>query len=86
MPSIALNLNIPATQLYNSHSQMTKGSLEKIIVSGVLVGFGTKLGNGCTSGHGVCGLPLLRVRSLVAVLCFMGSAMVVANLGLDLSL
>lgn len=47
-----------------------------VIVAGLLVGFGTRLGNGCTSGHGVCGLGRLSVRSLVAVLCFMASAVV----------
>lgn len=44
-----------------------------MILAGFLVGFGTRLGNGCTSGHGVCGLGRLSVRSLVAVLTFMGS-------------
>lgn len=42
-------------------------------VGGVLVGLGTRLANGCTSGHGVCGLARLSVRSLTAVLTFMGS-------------
>lgn len=42
-------------------------------LAGFLVGFGTKLGNGCTSGHGICGLPRMSKRSLVAVLTFMGS-------------
>ena len=41
--------------------------------AGLLVGFGTRLGGGCTSGHGVCGLSRLSVRSLVAVLTFMGT-------------
>jgi uncharacterized protein len=41
-------------------------SLAGFFVSGLLVGFGTKLGNGCTSGHGVCGLPRLSIRSIVA--------------------
>ena len=40
-------------------------------VSGLLVGFGTRLGNGCTSGHGVCGLGRGSLRSLVATACFM---------------
>jgi len=40
------------------------------IFAGLLVGFGTKMGNGCTSGHGVCGLPRLSKRSLVAVITF----------------
>lgn len=42
-----------------------------MIVGGLLVGWGTRLGNGCTSGHGVCGLGRLSVRSLVAVLTFL---------------
>lgn len=42
--------------------------------AGVLVGFGTQLGNGCTSGHGVCGLSRFSIRSLVATGTFMASA------------
>jgi len=42
-----------------------------VIAGGVLVGFGTRLGNGCTSGHGVCGLARLSARSLVATIVFM---------------
>lgn len=45
-------------------------------VAGVLVGFGTSLGNGCTSGHGVCGLGRLSLRSLVATLTFLITAIV----------
>lgn len=41
-----------------------------IIVAGLLVGFGTRMGSGCTSGHGVCGLSRLSVRSLAATLTF----------------
>jgi uncharacterized membrane protein YedE/YeeE len=41
-----------------------------LIVAGLLVGFGTRLGSGCTSGHGVCGLGRFSLRSLVAVLTF----------------
>jgi hypothetical protein len=48
-----------------------------LIVAGALVGFGTQLGNGCTSGHGVCGLARLSARSLVATLVFMGVAALV---------
>ncbi|OQX34650.1 MAG: hypothetical protein B0D91_12085 [Oceanospirillales bacterium LUC14_002_19_P2] len=46
-----------------------------LISAGLLVGFGTRLGNGCTSGHGVCGLARFSVRSLVAVMVFMATAM-----------
>ena len=42
-----------------------------IIVGGLLVGMGTKIGSGCTSGHGVCGMGRLSVRSVVAVVVFM---------------
>lgn len=50
------------------------GGLNKTqaIIAGLLVGFGTRLGSGCTSGHGVCGLPRLSERSLVATLVFIG--------------
>ncbi len=45
-----------------------------IIAAGLLVGFGTRLGGGCTSGHGVCGLARLSPRSVVATALFMGTA------------
>lgn len=45
-----------------------------LIVAGLLVGFGTRMGNGCTSGHGVCGLGRLSLRSLAAVVTFMATA------------
>ena len=41
-----------------------------IIVGGLLVGFGSRLGSGCTSGHGVCGLARLSVRSFIATMTF----------------
>ncbi len=44
-----------------------------LIVAGLVVGFGTVLGSGCTSGHGVCGLGRRSMRSLVATLTFMGT-------------
>lgn len=46
-----------------------------IIISGLLVGIGTRLGSGCTSGHGICGLSRLSKRSLVATMVFMVVAM-----------
>ncbi len=51
-----------------------------IALAGLLVGFGTRLGSGCTSGHGVCGLGRLSVRSLAAVLTFMASGAAVVFL------
>lgn len=44
-----------------------------LIAAGLLVGYGTRLGNGCTSGHGVCGVSRLSPRSLMATLTFMGT-------------
>jgi uncharacterized protein len=51
-----------------------------LLVGGFLVGYGARLGNGCTSGHGICGLGSLQWPSLLAVLTFMASAFLTANL------
>ena len=51
-----------------------------IAAAGLLVGFGTRLGSGCTSGHGVCGLSRLSPRSLVSTLSFMGMGFVTVYL------
>lgn len=48
-------------------------ALPLVIAAGLLVGYGTRLGGGCTSGHGVCGVARLSVRSLVAVVTFMAT-------------
>ncbi|NGO55290.1 YeeE/YedE family protein [Allomesorhizobium camelthorni] len=55
-------------------SQTVSSNLPLMIVSGLLVGFGSVYGKGCTSGHGVCGLSRLSMRSLVATASFMASA------------
>ena len=52
------------------------GEWPQLVVAGLLVGFGTRLGAGCTSGHGICGLARFSKRSLVATLLFMASAIV----------
>jgi len=46
-------------------------SIPIALVAGMLVGFGVRLGNGCTSGHGVCGISRFRKRSIVATMTFM---------------
>lgn len=51
-----------------------KASPWVLMLSGLLVGVGTRLGSGCTSGHGICGLSRLSTRSFVAVGCFMACA------------
>lgn len=48
----------------------------QVVLAGLLVGFGTRLGSGCTSGHGVCGMARLSPRSIVATLVFMVTAIV----------
>jgi uncharacterized membrane protein YedE/YeeE len=48
-----------------------------IAAAGLLVGFGTRVSGGCTSGHGVCGVARLSPRSIVATIIFMGTAMIV---------
>jgi uncharacterized protein len=50
-----------------------EAGLPLLVLAGLIVGFGTRLGAGCTSGHGVCGLSRLSPRSLVATLAFMGT-------------
>lgn len=54
-------------------------SYELWLIGGLLVGLGTKMGNGCTSGHGVCGLPRFRYRSFVAVIIFMATCAMTAT-------
>jgi len=51
-----------------------------VIAGGLLVGFGTRLGGGCTNGHGVCGLARLSPRSIVATALFMATAVVTSFL------
>ncbi|MGP1716537.1 MAG: YeeE/YedE family protein [Methylophilus sp.] len=62
---------LPAVQI--------EAGLPVLVLAGLLVGFGTRLGSGCTSGHGVCGLSRLSLRSLVATLTFMLVAILVVG-------
>jgi uncharacterized membrane protein YedE/YeeE len=61
-----------------SHPQFIEDSFSPVLMlaGGFLVGFGTNMGSGCTSGHGVCGLGRLSLRSLIATLTFMLTAVV----------
>jgi hypothetical protein len=56
------------------------GSMITVAIAGLLVGFGSRLGNGCTSGHGICGIARLSPRSIVATLVFMVAAIIVVAL------
>jgi uncharacterized protein len=55
-------------------------SLPMLALSGLLVGIGTRIGNGCTSGHGVCGVSRMSSRSLAATITFVGVGMLTAYL------
>ena len=62
---IASSLRLPQIEV--------TGSIPLLLGAGLLVGFGTRLGNGCTSGHGVCGLARLSARSIAATATFMAA-------------
>jgi uncharacterized protein len=55
-------------------------NLALVAAAGLLVGFGSRMGNGCTSGHGVCGFARLSVRSIAATIIFMVTAVVTVAL------
>ena len=55
-------------------------STVRLIIGGLLVGFGARLGGGCTSGHGICGMASLSIGSMVMVLVFLSTAIVTAML------
>ena len=56
------------------------GSIGLLIAGGLLVGFGTRLGSGCTSGHGICGMGRISLRSAVAVVTFLVVGVATATL------
>lgn len=57
-------------------ARLSSANLALYAVAGLLVGFGSRMGNGCTSGHGVCGFARFSTRSITATLVFMGVAVV----------
>ena len=71
---------IAAPVLYQVFSELPESRIDSgwatLIVAGLLVGFGSRLGSGCTSGHGVCGISRLSPRSIVATLTFMGTGFI----------
>ncbi len=72
-----LLLNLLAPEVLEDRVQIP---LWLLLISGLLVGIGTRLGSGCASGHGICGLGRFSPRSLVATLSFVGVGMLVATL------
>jgi len=63
-----------------AHGVQTHVSWWQLLGGGFLVGFGARMSNGCTSGHGICGLASLQLPSALAVLTFLATAIGVANL------
>lgn len=61
--------DVPAPQM--------PGNWLVIVIAGLLVGFGTRLGGGCTSGHGICGIARISPRSIAATIIFVATAMIV---------
>ncbi len=59
--------------------EISTGVIE-LVIAGILVGFGTTLGSGCTSGHGVCGIARLSPRSIIATCVFVGFGMITVYL------
>lgn len=56
------------------------GSTAQVVIAGLLVGFGARLGGGCTSGHGVCGMSRFSTRSIIATICFIFTGVVTVAL------
>tara|TARA_B110000459_G_C16598261_1_gene489766 strand:- start:1562 stop:2008 length:447 start_codon:yes stop_codon:yes gene_type:complete len=75
---IGLLVSAPIWIMVNGQSlvQTVSDNLPLLCVAGVFVGFGSVLGNGCTSGHGVCGISRLSGRSIVATGTFMSTAFI----------
>ncbi|NOH81716.1 YeeE/YedE family protein [Vibrio sp. RE86] len=71
---VALNIDTP------NFAQLSSSTL---VIGGLLVGFGTRLANGCTSGHGICGMGRLSKRSIVATCVFMLTAAVTVYISLN---
>lgn len=70
-------------QAFNGDTTLTPST---VVAAGIITGFGARLGSGCTSGHGICGLPRLSLRSLVAVCTFMLTGGITAYLSRETSL
>ncbi len=65
--------------LGHGHFEITAVPWWQLLVGGVIVGFGARMANGCTSGHGICGLASLQLPSLLAVLTFLATAILTAH-------
>ena len=79
--AVGLVLGVMAWQFLQGPGTALSTSIspERLLIGGLFVGFGARMSNGCTSGHGICGLSSLSGPSALAVLIFMGVAMLTAN-------
>ena len=75
---------VSSSSIYDFFSPLPQSNISAsfgtLIVAGLLVGFGTRMGSGCTSGHGISGLSRLSLRSLIATISFMFSGFVICYL------
>lgn len=76
---VVLGAGVWRLALADGQAQHTSVPVWQLLLGGFLVGYGARLGNGCTSGHGICGLGSLQLPSLGAVLTFMATAFLTAN-------
>jgi len=65
--------------LPGSEMPITTVSTEQLLLGGFIAGFGARYGNGCTSGHGICGMAAFSMTSILAVIAFLGAGMVTAQ-------
>jgi uncharacterized membrane protein YedE/YeeE len=65
------------------YDKVALGRNTHLIIAGLLVGFGTQLASGCTSGHGLCGLPRLSLRSFGAVMIFLSTGIITATFNIN---
>lgn len=77
---VGLPLGAALVMLAMGGVAVTYPATAALLIGGLLVGFGTRLGSGCTSGHGVCGLSRLSLRSILATLIFMASGFLTVGL------
>jgi uncharacterized membrane protein YedE/YeeE len=78
LPEFHKTMSLP----FDSPAYTASSSITHLAVAGFLVGLGTELANGCTSGHGLCGMPRFSVRSFLSVIAFLVTAIATATFSL----
>lgn len=73
---IAGLIGVPAIFSASQAETHLTSNIAIVIAAGLLVGFGTRMANGCTSGHGVCGISRLSVRGIVATVCYLAAGVI----------